>query len=100
MAARDMGRPRPGVLNGLSHVALAVWALLIVLPLVWTFLASFKTNTEIFGDPLQLPGAVRFDSWGRAWEKAHIGQYMLNTVVVVFFGTAGTMVFGSMAAYV
>jgi N-acetylglucosamine transport system permease protein len=55
-------RPRPGVLNGLSHVALAVWALLIVLPLLWTFLASFKNNTEIFGDPLQLPGALRLDS--------------------------------------
>ncbi|MFI7706416.1 carbohydrate ABC transporter permease [Nonomuraea sp. NPDC049480] len=100
MAARDTGRPRFGVLSGLSHVALAIWALLIVLPLLWTFLASFKTNTEIFGDPLQLPGAVRFDAWGRAWDKAHIGQYMFNTVVVVFFGTAGTMVFGSMAAYV
>ncbi|RVX44037.1 N-acetylglucosamine transport system permease protein [Nonomuraea polychroma] len=95
-----MGGPRLGVLNALSHVALAVWALLIIAPLAWTFLASFKTNTEIFGDPLQLPGALRLDSWGRAWDKAHIGQYMLNTVVVVFFGTAGTMLFGSMAAYV
>ncbi|MGW4402466.1 carbohydrate ABC transporter permease [Nonomuraea sp. NPDC004702] len=100
MASRGAGRPRPGVLSGLSHVALAVWALLIILPLLWTFLASFKSNTEIFGDPLQLPGALRLDAWGRAWDKAHVGQYMLNTVIVVFFGTAGTMLFGSMAAYV
>ncbi|HEX4817426.1 MAG TPA: carbohydrate ABC transporter permease [Nonomuraea sp.] len=100
MAARAVRRPRTGVLTGLSHLALAVWTLLIVAPLLWTFLASFKTNAEIFGDPLQLPGALRLDAWGRAWDKAHIGRYMLNTVVVVFFGTAGTMVFGSMAAYV
>lgn len=97
---REPARPRTGVLNGLSHVALAVWALLIILPLLWTFLASFKNNTEIFGDPLQLPGELRLDAWGRAWDKAHIGRYMLNTVIVVFFGTAGTMLFGSMAAYV
>ncbi|NRQ33863.1 carbohydrate ABC transporter permease [Nonomuraea sp. NN258] len=100
MASRGASRPRPSVLGGLSHVALAVWALLIILPFLWTFLASFKSNAEIFGDPLQLPGALRIDSWGRAWDKAHIGQYMFNTVIVVFFGTAGTMLFGSMAAYV
>ncbi|WP_336206175.1 carbohydrate ABC transporter permease [Nonomuraea sp. LPB2021202275-12-8] len=100
MATPRPGKPRPSVLGGLSHVALLIWALLIILPLLWTFLASFKNNSEIFGDALQLPGALRFDSWGRAWDKAHIGQYLLNTVVVVFFGTLGTMLFGSMAAYV
>ncbi|MFD1935788.1 carbohydrate ABC transporter permease [Nonomuraea mangrovi] len=90
----------PNVFSGLSHLALVIWALLIILPLLWTFLAAFKNNTEIFGDALQLPGALRWDNWARAWDKAHVGTYMINTVIVVFFGTAGTMLFGSMAAYV
>ncbi|MEV0589001.1 carbohydrate ABC transporter permease [Nonomuraea sp. NPDC050310] len=93
-------KPKPSVFNGLSHLALVVWALLIILPLLWTFLAAFKDNTEIFGDALQLPGEIRWDNWARAWEKAHVGQYMINTVIVVFFSTLGTMLFGSMAAYV
>ncbi|WP_283136793.1 carbohydrate ABC transporter permease [Rhizohabitans arisaemae] len=88
------------VFSNLSHVALAVWALLVILPILWTFLASFKTNTEIFGDPLALPENYGWDAWGRAWEKARIGEYMLNSIIVVFFGTAGTMLLGSMAAYV
>ena len=67
---------------------------------MWTFLASFKTNTEIFGDAIALPASFGWDSWGRAWEKAHIGQYMLNTVFVVACSTAATMLLGSMAAYV
>ncbi|MFI6598149.1 carbohydrate ABC transporter permease [Nonomuraea sp. NPDC050536] len=100
MALTREDRPRQGVLSRLSHVALFVWALLIVLPLLWTFLASFKNNTEIFGDPLQLPGALRFDNWVRAWDTAHIGRYMFNTVIVVALSTFGTMLFGSMAAYV
>ncbi|MFI6479182.1 carbohydrate ABC transporter permease [Nonomuraea sp. NPDC050663] len=86
--------------GALSHFALIVWALLIILPLLWTFLAAFKNNTEIFGDALQLPGEIRWDNWVRAWEKAQVGRYMINTVIVVFFGTLGTMLFGSMAAYV
>ncbi|MEU4407427.1 carbohydrate ABC transporter permease [Streptosporangium sp. NPDC023963] len=89
-----------GIFGALSHVALLVWAILIIGPIVWTFLSSFKTNTEIFGDAITLPATFGWDAWGRAWEKAHIGQYMLNTVFVVACSTAGTMLLGSMAAYV
>ncbi|HVK26191.1 MAG TPA: carbohydrate ABC transporter permease [Actinokineospora sp.] len=93
-------RRERSVLSGLSHGALVIWSITVILPILWTFLSSFKTNTEIFGDPLALPGAIRFDSWGRAWETAHVGQYLLNSVLVVGLGTAGTMLLGSMAAYV
>jgi N-acetylglucosamine transport system permease protein len=89
-----------GVFGALSHIALAVWAILVIGPVLWTFLASFKTNPEIFGDPITLPHSFAWDAWGRAWDKAHIGQYMLNTVIVVALATAGTMLLGSMAAYV
>ncbi|AWS46041.1 carbohydrate ABC transporter permease [Streptosporangium sp. 'caverna'] len=89
-----------GVFGAMSHIALLIWAILIIGPIVWTFLASFKTNTEIFGDAIALPSSFGWDSWGRAWEKAHIGQYMLNTVFVVACSTAATMLLGSMAAYV
>jgi N-acetylglucosamine transport system permease protein len=89
-----------GVFGAMSHIALLIWAILIIGPILWTFLASFKTNTEIFGDAIALPSSFGWDSWGRAWEKAHIGQYMLNTVFVVACSTAATMLLGSMAAYV
>jgi N-acetylglucosamine transport system permease protein len=89
------------VLSGLSHVALVVWAITVILPIIYTFMASFKSNTEIFGDsPFALPQHFNFASWGRAWDKAHIGLYLWNSVLVVTFSTVGTMLFGSMAAYV
>ncbi|MFI9560424.1 carbohydrate ABC transporter permease [Nonomuraea endophytica] len=91
---------RRRLFGGLSQAVLAVWALLIIGPLIWTLLASFKSNSEIFGDALQLPGELRWDNWLRAWEKANVGTYLLNTVVVVFFGVLGTMLLSSMAAYV
>lgn len=88
------------VLAGIGHIFLAVWALLIIAPLIWTFLASFKNNEEIFGDSWTLPATLRFDNWGRAWTEAHVGQYFLNSVFVVSLSTAGTMLLGAMAAYV
>ncbi|MCC5579730.1 carbohydrate ABC transporter permease [Microtetraspora sp. AC03309] len=90
-----------GVFGALSHLALVVWAILVIYPIVWTFLGSFKTNTEIFGDrPLGLPATFHWDAWGRAWAKAHIGQYMINTILVVAVATFFTMLLSSMAAYV
>ncbi|MBB4918142.1 carbohydrate ABC transporter permease [Streptosporangium saharense] len=84
----------------LSHAVLLWWAVLVTVPIVWTFLASVKSEREIFGDAWSLPASVRLDNWARAWQQAHVGRYMLNSVVVVACGTAGTMLLGAMAAYV
>ncbi|MEV4546306.1 N-acetylglucosamine transport system permease protein [Micromonospora echinaurantiaca] len=94
-------RAEVGLLSGLGHIALLVWAILVVAPLVWTILASFKSNTEIFlGSPFALPEVFNFGSYARAWSEANVGRYFLNSVLVVSLSTAGTMLFGSMAAYV
>jgi N-acetylglucosamine transport system permease protein len=98
--AREERRKRLGPLSVLTHLALLIWTALIAVPIVWTFLASVKSEDEIFGNAWSLPASLRFDNWGRAWEQAHIGQYMVNSIIVVAFSTFGTMLFGSMAAYV
>jgi N-acetylglucosamine transport system permease protein len=90
-----------GFFSTLAHIALAVWALAVLAPLVWTVLASFKSNTEIFIDsPFALPGSFSFEAYTRAWSRAHVGRYFFNSVWVVACSTAGTMLLGSMAAYV
>jgi N-acetylglucosamine transport system permease protein len=89
------------VFSSLAHIALVVWALATAGPLIWVVLASFKNNTEIFlGEPFALPDAFSFQTYVDAWSEAHVGQYFLNSVFVVVLSTAGTMLFGSMAAYV
>ncbi|WP_080042151.1 carbohydrate ABC transporter permease [[Actinomadura] parvosata] len=98
--ARDERKRRLGPLGVLTHVALLIWTLLVMVPILWTFLASVKSEDEIFGDAWSLPAMLRWDNFARAWEQAHIGQYMLNSVIVVSFSTFGTMLIGSMAAYV
>lgn len=89
-----------GVANTLSHGFLLIWGLLTVLPLLWMFLSSFKTNGEILADPWGLPGALHWDNWARAWTGAHIGRYFLNSLVVVAGSVSLTMLTGATAAYV
>ncbi|MBG0563675.1 carbohydrate ABC transporter permease [Actinoplanes aureus] len=101
-AGRDAGAERRvNPLGGVAHLALFLWALATVGPLIWVVLASFKSNEEIFlGTPFALPESYSFDTYAQAWSEAHIGQYFLNSVFVVSVSTAGTMLLGSMAAYV
>src|SRR3954453_1647004 len=81
--------------GGFAHIALAVWGLLVIAPLIWVILASFKSNTEIFtAAPFSLPSARSFESYKTAWTEAHVGRYFLNSIFVVSLSTAGTMVFG------
>jgi N-acetylglucosamine transport system permease protein len=88
-------------LGGIAHIALFLWALATAGPLIWVLLASFKSNTEIFLDkPFALPKHVSLKTYTDAWSTAHIGHYFLNSVFVVAISTAGTMLLGSMAAYV
>ncbi|MFC7528764.1 carbohydrate ABC transporter permease [Actinoplanes sp. GCM10030250] len=100
-AAPAKARKSVNPLGGVAHLALVLWALATVGPLIWVLLASFKSNEEIFlGTPFALPENYSLDSYTGAWSEANIGQYFLNSVFVVAISTAGTMLLGSMAAYV
>jgi len=96
-AAKPGRRSEFRLLSFLGHVALVCWALIVLLPIAWTFISSLKTGPEIFGDAWTLPKVLHFDNFARAWTKAHIAKYMLNSVIVVSLSTFGTMLFGSMA---
>lgn len=88
------------VLNVFSHGVLVIWALLVVLPLLWAVMSSFKDDNSIFSSPWSLPDKLHFENWSRAWTQAHMSDYFFNTIVVVGGSLIGTLVLGSMAAYV
>ncbi|MEU9981657.1 carbohydrate ABC transporter permease [Streptomyces sp. NPDC050856] len=101
--AAGPGRREEGegaVLNVFSHGMLVLWAFMVVLPLLWAVMSSFKTDRGIFEEPWGLPDALHVENWSRAWTEAHMSEYFMNTVVVVAGSLLGTLLFGSMAAYV
>ncbi|MBA2947654.1 carbohydrate ABC transporter permease [Streptomyces himalayensis] len=87
-------------LNVFSHGMLVLWAFMVVMPLLWAVMTSFKDDKSIFTSPWALPETLHFDNWSRAWTEAHMSDYFLNTVIVVGCSLLGTMLLGSMAAYV
>ncbi|MGH8776447.1 MAG: carbohydrate ABC transporter permease [Jiangellaceae bacterium] len=92
-------RGRVAGINVFSHVALIAWTVLVVVPFVWALVASLKSTGEIFASPWSLPDSPQWGNFARAWELG-VGQYLVNTLVVVTGGVIGTMLFGSMVGYV
>lgn len=81
------------------HAALAVWAVLVSVPLLWAAMSSLKTDAEIFDSPWSAPASPRLENWARAWQEASIGRYLLNTVIVVGGALVLTMLLGALVAY-
>ena len=88
------------VVASVSHVVLGFWSLLVIVPLLWTLMSSFKTSKEIFASPFQLPASWNFDNYVSAWTTQGIGRYFVNTVIVVGSALVIVMVLGAMCAYV
>jgi N-acetylglucosamine transport system permease protein len=88
-----------GVLNVFGNGFLALWALMIIGPIFWVVLGSFKNDAEIGGSAWSWPSHWSFAAFGRSWDKG-IGGFLGNTVIVLVFSVTLTMLFGAMAAYV
>lgn len=88
------------VVGGVSHTVLTIWTIVVVVPLLWTLMSSFKSTSEIFSSPFSFPKRLSFVNYVDAWTTAGIGSFLLNTIVVVFGALMVTMLFGAMCAYV
>ncbi|MDR2998105.1 MAG: carbohydrate ABC transporter permease [Microbacterium sp.] len=88
------------VVGGVSHVVMAIWSLIVILPMVWTLIGSFKTTKEIFASPFGLPAEWNFNNYVSAWVDNNFGGMFVNTVIVVGCALVLVMVLGAMCAYV
>lgn len=84
----------------ISHIALIAWVVVIVAPMLWVLMSSFKTTSQILSSPFTLPTSLTFENYISAWTSASIGTYFLNTVIVVASALVIVMLLGAMCAYV
>jgi len=82
------------------YLFLGFWSLVVVFPMVWVLVSSFKTDKEIFFSPWLPPARLMWDNFVRAWSKANIGLYLLNSLIVILLAIFFTLLFSAMAGYV
>jgi N-acetylglucosamine transport system permease protein len=83
-----------------TQTVLIGWAVTVIFPMIWMIYSSFKTDQELFFSPWAPPVELQWDNFARAWTKAHVGEYLLNTLIVVVPALLLTLIISAMAAYV
>lgn len=88
------------ITEGIAQIVLIIWALAVIGPFLWMVISSLKTDSEILFSPWTLPASPQWNNFARAWNDANIGQFVLNTLIVMTMSLTGTLIFSAMAAYV
>lgn len=63
------------------QVVLALWGLLVLLPLAWLVLSSLKTQQELTFNVWGLPEKFLFSNYAVAWQRGHLGRFMFNSII-------------------
>ena len=83
------------------YFVMIVFAITIVVPIAWVFLASLKTQLELnAANPWAWPEVLQWGNYVKAFEKARMGDYLLNTVIVVAMALAILLVVALPCSYV
>ena len=83
-----------------TQTVLVGWAVIVIFPMIWMIYSSLKTDQELFFSPWAPPMELQWDNFARVWTKAHVGDYLLNTLIVVIPALLLTLIISAMAAYV
>lgn len=83
-----------------ANVFLAVVLVFVMFPVVYTFLASFKSNQELLTAGASIiPKKFVLDNYIQAWKIADFKTYTFNSVYLSFFVVTGSLIITSMAGY-
>ncbi len=89
----------------LTYSLLAVWAIIVLFPLYWMVITSFKTPIEVGSGPFYIPFAD-FQPTLDNWQYILVGylandtrRNFINTLVVATTSTVLALLLGSAAAY-
>ena len=84
----------------LMYLILGVWSLFTIFSISWIMLASLKSTREIFREPFKLPAEMLWGNYVNAWNSVRLGDYIINSIIVVTISLIVLMAVSAPAAYV
>jgi multiple sugar transport system permease protein len=100
--ARAVTRSRRKISAGLvaRYAVLAFTIIITVFPLIWLFITSIRTSSDIFAVPVHIiPDSVTMDQYVKVFSQYDTGAYLWNTVVVSLVTVAFVTVLALPCAY-
>ena len=85
----------------LLYVFLLALAFITLIPIIYSFFGSFKSNMELMTNGANImPEKFVFENYVQAWEMADFKTYTMNSVFLSFFTVIGVVFMSSMVGYV
>lgn len=98
-STRRAGRRKIGT-KVATHVALAIAAILLIAPILYIVLNSFKVTGDIFKVPPSiLPERWTLENYENVLFSGGFGNYFANTVVITVVGVGLVVILSSLAGY-
>ena len=93
-------KPGQARLTPAAWLALAIAALIMVAPLVWTLLLSLKHNADLVGHSgAALHPPYTLENYGAIFGNSLTLRWLLNSTIVALGQTAGVLILASLAGY-
>lgn len=90
------------VRHTMTHLFIIALGLLMIYPIVWMIVSSFKPNNMIFSDPGLIPKAVTIDNYISGWKGyagTSFGRFFANSIFMCTGAVIGNVIACTMAAY-
>lgn len=95
---QTMKRIGPVIAKGLLWLIPIGFFILILFPVLWMVVSSFKTTNEIFADLWGLPDKWIFQNYAAAWNSG-ISKYFLNSLLVTVSACTLNVILSGLYAY-
>lgn len=82
------------------YVFLTIIAIVVLIPMYYLFVTTFKTGTEAAVNPMGLPSSFRLEGYIEAFEKMQYPRAFKNTFFITVTSVAGIILSSSMCGYV
>lgn len=84
-----------------KYAVLVIASLIVIIPLVVVFLGSLKNNTEFLSSNVfALPTKIEWSNYKTAFIDGKVLLGLKNTGIILIFSCVGTIITGTMSAYV
>lgn len=90
------------IVKALMYALLGIWTLLVIYPLLWSILGSFKTNQQfLLNEPWSLPEwPFEWANFTTVWNNYHLGTYFMNSLIVTVVSTVLALLLSSTTSYI
>ncbi len=82
----------------LLHLLFITAVLIIIFPVLWIVMSSFKTNSQMYMNPMDMPEEFLWSNYTFAW-KLGLSTYFLNSLIVSGVSILATLLLGGLCAY-